>query len=530
MRIVVPLILALSLAPAPVAAADPCDPGLRDAFVACATGHVELLPGGPSAALGARAASRGPLDCGLDDLDDRCESWTATVTHAGGTGPEGLGYDEATAMALAANGEHLYMIGRTFDDASGSIDYQIAALHADGGGVRWTSRYAGDGGVWDAPYGVVVAPDGAAVFVTGIRDFEAEAAGDFTTIAYDAATGDRKWVATYDGPAGAVDAAYEIAVSPGGDEVYVGGVSRGVDEYDFAVVAYDAATGDERWVSRYDGPTHGRDHLTDMVLSPDGSRLFVTGHSDFVLATVAYVARDEDPDDDLEPGDEAWIARNGGAETGVYGVPIAIDADVEGVYVSGWANPPGGGGADADVLTLGLDAGTGAERWTARHRGPTGGFNAPNDVLVAAGTLYVAGTVSGETSADDRDFGVVAYEVAGGTQRWAARHGFPGADLENANALALSADTLYVTGQSWGSLHAVQTLALSPETGTRSWVAWFNTSPLLQDVNNGYLAATAPDGTLLVGGTAMYAADLEQPVPLLGGDYSDFLLLAYEPG
>ena len=44
-------------------------------------------------------------------------------------------------------------------------------------------------------------------------------------------------------------------VSPDGSKVFVTGYSVGsASGYDYATVAYDASTGSELWVKRYDGP------------------------------------------------------------------------------------------------------------------------------------------------------------------------------------------------------------------------------------------------------------------------------------
>jgi hypothetical protein len=75
----------------------------------------------------------------------------------------------------------------------------------------------------------------------------------------------------------------------------VTGGSRGFDGYDdYATVGYDAATGAQLWVNRYDGPGGPPDdHAWALGVSPDGSKLFVTGgsvgsESDEEFATVAY--------------------------------------------------------------------------------------------------------------------------------------------------------------------------------------------------------------------------------------------------
>src|SRR5437867_4313849 len=68
---------------------------------------------------------------------------------------------------------------------------------------------------------------------------------------------DRLGVAIYDG--GDDDAASDVVVSPDGSHVYVTGWSGSstppgsYPNYDYATVAYDVATGTQSWVARYDG-------------------------------------------------------------------------------------------------------------------------------------------------------------------------------------------------------------------------------------------------------------------------------------
>lgn len=51
-------------------------------------------------------------------------------------------------------------------------------------------------------------------------------------------------------------------------------------------------------MSRYDGPGQWEDHVRDLAVGPDGSRLFVTGRSSgqsfFDNATVAYAPNSEE--------------------------------------------------------------------------------------------------------------------------------------------------------------------------------------------------------------------------------------------
>jgi hypothetical protein len=52
--------------------------------------------------------------------------------------------------------------------------------------------------------------------------------------------------------------------------------SAGIPFRNYATIAYNARTGARRWVSRYAG-TGGSAKSAGMVISPDGSTVFVTG-------------------------------------------------------------------------------------------------------------------------------------------------------------------------------------------------------------------------------------------------------------
>ena len=64
--------------------------------------------------------------------------------------------------------------------------------------------------------------------------------------------------------------------------------------WDYGTVAYDAATGAQLWARLYDGLGQDDDPY-DLAVSPDGSRVFVTGlttvaEARYNWATVAYEA------------------------------------------------------------------------------------------------------------------------------------------------------------------------------------------------------------------------------------------------
>src|SRR5207249_3348510 len=139
---------------------------------------------------------------------------------------------------------------------------------------------------------LAVSPDGTKVYVTGGSTGIATGL-DYATIAYNAATGERLWTARYD-RAGGDDYAAGVVASPDGKKVYVTGLSTGsTTDYDYATIAYDAETGDRLWVARYDGAAKGADFPAALAISPDGNALWVTGQSAGAAsgtdyATIAY--------------------------------------------------------------------------------------------------------------------------------------------------------------------------------------------------------------------------------------------------
>ncbi len=117
---------------------------------------------------------------------------------------------------------------------------------------------------------------------------------DYATVAYDASTGAELWSARYNGPADGYETSYALGVSPDGSRVFVTGDSYGpTPGPDYATVANDASIGTELWVARYNGPANSADSAAALGVSPDGSRVFVTGvslgeTSYHDVATVAY--------------------------------------------------------------------------------------------------------------------------------------------------------------------------------------------------------------------------------------------------
>ena len=202
----------------------------------------------------------------------------------------------ATSLVVSPDASRVYVTGERYTGDMTLDDYATVAYDAATGAKVWARWYNGPDSSYDLAFSVAVSPDGAAVYVTGTSGGPAGTNYDYATVAYDAATGKQTWATRYDGPAGDQDEGASVAVSPDGDTVFVTGDSRSVaNDLDYATLAYDAETGAQVWLSRYDGTGHGADWGSVVLPSPDGSTVFVTGHSkgtgswaDYDYATIAY--------------------------------------------------------------------------------------------------------------------------------------------------------------------------------------------------------------------------------------------------
>src|SRR3954452_20299843 len=286
--------------------------------------------------------------------------------------------------------------------------------------------------------------------------------------------GTQQWLSRYDGTGHSGDEAYSVATSPDGSKVYVTGTSHGAFAagQDYATVAYDARSGAQLWVARYDfhADCCGVDRAVALALSADGQRLYVTGESGNgpVTTTVAY---------DAANGAQQWVARSG-----VGGPPAAITVSRDGarVYVVGTSG-------FKDYATLAYDATTGAQLWTAAYDGAAHGDDRAAAIGVSPdGTrVFVAGTSTEALGPRVLAGTTIAYDASNGVQRWIYHRSVN----NNGSAQALAVDPrgtrVYVTGSSNG---LPETIGLDAATGVSQWMT--------AAVNGGGGAiATSPGGT-----------------------------------
>lgn len=375
--------------------------------------------------------------------------WVAATTVFAGSG----GSTPAPTAAVSPDGTRVFLAGS--DEKGGG--YATFAYKAANGVQLWLKHYAGPAKRGDGPRSVVASPDGKTVFVSGISQ-SAGSGPDFATVAYDAATGAQRWVARYNGPANGEEllfgpAPQSLAVSHDGGTVFVTGGSKGSGPgHDYATVAYNAATGSRLWVSRY-SPAAGADSLSNaVVVSHDGRTVFVTGGSAVSEARgydVASVAYN------AANGAQLWVSRyNGPANKNEGGGSIAVTPNGDKVFVTGTSEGPTL--EKEDYATLGYNAATGAQLWVKRYSGPTDGDDNGAAVAVSpdGAKVYVTGWSS--SGGMNHDYATVAYSAGTGAQMWVGRYNSSGDGTDDAKSLAVSPiGTVFVTGESGGQYATV---------------------------------------------------------------------------
>jgi hypothetical protein len=328
---------------------------------------------------------------------------------------------------------------------SGTEEDFLTVMYSSSGVQRWFATYDGPTHGSDVGYALAVGESGS-VYVTGVSD--ASSGTDYVTVKYDSA-GVEQWARRYDGPEQSSDEPAAIAVVPGGS-VVVTGMSWGAgNNYDYATVKYDAATGDTLWTRRYAGSPDGSDAAVG-VASDDSGNIYVTGSSDSVwaphLVTLKYDANGSlkwarRSDDGYasciavgrsgrvyvtgcgtsgsydcfvtvaydSAGDTMWAQRYYVPSTpGLHPHAMAVDSS-EAVYITGGDD---NGGVDCDFETVAYDA-DGAFKWSATYNGPWNTFDCPFDLaLDRDGNVIVVGTTN--TVSTGRDWATVKYVSAVG--------------------------------------------------------------------------------------------------------------------
>ena len=219
---------------------------------------------------------------GAEDSGDGTIAWSERVDGEG-TGA----FDEASDLTVDSRGVYVIGDSQTTTISGTDLDALTVALDTATGTRKWIARDAG--AVPGFTEGIAVSAAGGRVFSAvkatgdGAREF------DWDTVAYDGRTGARLWstrmgTPTWDGeyPADIVATSkvvYVLGKSFNGNTNPLGynGDIQGVQ--DAVTASYDAGTGAQRWIARYNAT--GYDRTTPKALAIGGGRLVVAGRTEY---------------------------------------------------------------------------------------------------------------------------------------------------------------------------------------------------------------------------------------------------------
>jgi PQQ-like domain len=402
-----------------------------------------------------------------------------------------------------------------------------------GGTQRWTASY--DAGTPSYSYDVAVSPDGSTVYSTGTSVYDTSDPGHFATVAVDARTGERKWSAAYQSSTDPDqrDTATRLAVSPDGSQVFVTGDSMcgcgagGLDG--FSTVAYDASTGTRLWVARYAQQAPGG---YSIAVSPDGSRVFVNGGAPGYLnpaTTIAYDAATgaqlyviPDPATRVPwhalavspEGSTLYVATDNTSpcqyQVAAYdtsnGTPrwTATYPDCDGDGHMALALSPDGSrmymvGSNHEFDVVAWDASTGAQLWAKTNPGLTvEGDTMPQLAVSPDGTkVVVVGNPLCVPRCGDTPLLTAAYDTATGTRLWESRYDSDATNYPVDVAVSADSALVFVTSQEqmpcwppWCTTTPVNAplVAYDAGSGAEAWVTDYQN-------NSSFALAASPNGS-----------------------------------
>jgi len=304
--------------------------------------------------------------------------------------------DEFGRSVAVSNDGCIYIGGSISDNAK--PDYLLIKFSSYGS-IDWVRRYNGPGNHEDFIEKVKIDNSGF-IYVTGYSSY------DYYTIKYDE-TGRELWNHRYNGLANSNDIVYDMEIDDS-DNLYITGASySGPNNFlDYATIKYNSA-GAIQWISRYDGPGHGKDYPYDMVVDNKTGDVFVTGKStgpspsfDYDFCTIKYNSS----------GMQQWVNRY----SEVYwfdDVADAIQLDLYGnVYVTGVVHTNYWSG---DYCTIKYSS-NGEQKWIAKFDNRNSYDSATGLVIDKNGNIIVTGSTANGSAFSV--FGTVKYSQPIGIQ------------------------------------------------------------------------------------------------------------------
>ncbi len=341
------------------------------------------------------------------------------------------------------------------------------------GDTVWVNRYNGVSNLEDKVSSII--SDNNAVYVTGWSFVPSR---DIVTIKYDAATGNRLWVKTYNGSNNGGDYGFAITVDASGN-VYVTGrsdVTGGVGQK-FTTIKYDASGNlVSGWPSVYTGGLSTTFDQAQAIKVDGSSNVYVTGKSG-TAGTEDYLTLKINSN-----GTVAWAKKYNGTQNGEdNAVALVLDNAFTNVYVGGYSFRIGG---VQDYMTIRYSTAAGDSNAAVSYNGPL----ASTDQLTAmtkdnSDNIYVTGFSA--ASATGYDYATIKYNSSL-VQQWVQRTTNSGSDFPFSIAVHNPTSHVYVTGSTFSAGTGYDYLTISYSfNGIFNWEKKENSSSSGNDYASG---------------------------------------------
>jgi len=304
------------------------------------------------------------------------------------------------------------------------------------GEVLWSRRYAGSDGNDEAILALALDAAGD-VYAVG-RDWVAGRGVELLVMRIDGDDGSVAWLDTFGGVDGLDDCAWDVAVGPDQKPVVAGVVQHAGGTASFLTVKLEPDGTGEVWSRLVPGALYGAARVCWLAIDADGDAYLasrVWGGAASTDIIVQKYARDD--------GQTIWSRQ--------YNGPNSRADDIRAFSLGRDGNPLVAGVSYSNFLTLSLDAVDGHVRWASVYNGPPGWYDEgtclatrPDGEIVAAG-FSDGGVETGW------DVVVLGYDPDTGAQRWVRRwDGGAAGQADEARALAVSpAGDVFLTGYSY---------------------------------------------------------------------------------
>ncbi|MBK7447380.1 MAG: SBBP repeat-containing protein [Ignavibacteria bacterium] len=237
---------------------------------------------------------------------------------------------------------------------------------------EWTARY-GQTGINGG--NAVVTDSLGNVYVTGSEG----SPPDIVTIKY-SSSGQQEWLSRYNGSGNGRDGANSIKIDNKGN-IIVAGKSEGIGtSYDFITIKY-SPSGEQKWFTSYAGFGNQYDEISSIDIDSKDN-IYITGLSNENYATIKYDSS----------GNQQWIKFYGTENNFSYASAIIIDK-YGNIYITGQSGENSTN--SVDIVTIKYNS-LGVQKWVAKYNSTT----SENDYGLAIGVdsngnVYVCGGSQG---------------------------------------------------------------------------------------------------------------------------------------